>query len=255
VHSPRLSAAKLPQFVVPTTPTTAIVKAGSAVFDPASGRRFALFDPKTRAQAVFIHPDFVASAPRRLVTTASINTLTLAVEGLTSRTGEPLADALLMHALRLVKAQLGAISDAVEPRVELVLAAILCGQGTDHSGMGATTVLSHAIGARHDLENGALNAVLLPHVLRFNAEAAALGMAKVAAALDMPGAGTDATIAGVEALLRGLGVPASLRETGVPRDDLPAIAALGMQDWFLGGNPRRISDAAELLGLLELAWP
>ena len=254
VHSPRLSAPKLPQFVVPTTPTTAIVKAGSAVFDPASGRRFALFDPKTRAQAVFVHPDFVSSAPSALVTTASINTLTLAIEGLTSRTGEPLADALLMHALRLVKAHLHAASGDDDARVELVLAAILCGQGTDHSGMGVATVLSHAIGARHDLENGTLNAILLPHALRFNAETAPLGLEKVASALDRPGASSGETIDTVEALLRGVGVPTSLREAGIPRDDLPAIAALGMQDWFLRGNPRRVSEAGELLQLLQAAW-
>ena len=254
VHSPRLSAPKLPQFVVPTTPTTAIVKAGSAVFDPGSGRRFALFDPKTRAQAVFVHPDFVASAPPALVTTASINTLTLAIEGLTSTTGEPLADALLMHALRLVKTHLHATPGDHDARVELVLAAILCGQGTDHSGMGVTTVLSHAIGARHDLENGALNAIVLPHVLRFNAETAPGGLAKVASALDMPGANATDTIDAVAALLRDLGVPSSLRDAGVPHDDLPAIADLGMQDWFLRGNPRRVSEASELLQLLQIAW-
>jgi len=255
VHSPRLAAAKLPQFVVPTTPTTAIVKAGSALFDSVAGRRFALFDPKTRASAVFVHPDFVASAPQSLVRTASINTLTLAIEGLISRTHEPLADALLMHALRLVKAHLHATQDAVGARIELVLAAILCGQGTDHSGMGATTVLSHAIGARHDLENGTLNAILLPHVLRFNAEAARTRLATVAAALDLPDADASATIEAVAALLAGLGLPASLHAVGVPRDDLPAIAALGMQDWFLGGNPRKVSEAGELLNLLERAWP
>jgi alcohol dehydrogenase class IV len=70
MHSPKLRAAKLPQFVVPTTPTTAIVKAGCAVFDPTAGRRLALFDPKTRAQAIFVHPDLVASAPDDLVTSA-----------------------------------------------------------------------------------------------------------------------------------------------------------------------------------------
>ena len=71
-------------------------------------------------------------------------------------------------------------------RGELVLAAILCGQGTDYTGAGITTVLGHAIGARHELENGIVNAIVLPHVLRFNADAAAAGLAKVAAALGLP---------------------------------------------------------------------
>ena len=54
LRSPKLLAPKLPQLIIPTTPTTAIVKAGSAVFDPVQGQRLALFDPKTRAQCVFI---------------------------------------------------------------------------------------------------------------------------------------------------------------------------------------------------------
>jgi alcohol dehydrogenase class IV len=63
LKSPKLLAAKLPQLVIPTTPTTATVKAGSAVLDPVDGKRLALFDPKTRARAVFIHPDLISSPP------------------------------------------------------------------------------------------------------------------------------------------------------------------------------------------------
>src|SRR5262245_6420086 len=61
LRSPKLAAPKLPQLIIPTTPTTAMVKAGSAVSDPEAGVRRALFDPKTRAQSIFIHPDFVRS--------------------------------------------------------------------------------------------------------------------------------------------------------------------------------------------------
>ena len=63
LFSPKLMAAKLPQLIVPTTPTTAMVKAGAAVFDPSTGARLALFDPKVRAQAIFIHPDLIQSSP------------------------------------------------------------------------------------------------------------------------------------------------------------------------------------------------
>ena len=105
LRSPKLQAAKLPQLIVPTTPTTAIVKAGSAVFDPVDGKRLALFDPKTRAQCVFIDPVLIQSAPRALVAAASINTMSMAIEGLTSRSSDPIAEALLAlvlidHALR-----------------------------------------------------------------------------------------------------------------------------------------------------------
>ena len=93
-----------------------------------------------------------------------------------------------MHAVRLLGQHLPDVArhDDAAVRGELVLAAVLCGQGTDHTGAGITTVLGHAIGARHALENGTVNAIVLPHVLRFNASAAAAGLAKVAAALGLP---------------------------------------------------------------------
>lgn len=260
LRSPKLLAPKLPQLVLPTTPTTAMVKAGSAVFDPVEKKRLALFDPKTRAQAVFVHPDFIATAPSGLLVSASLNTLVLALEGLLSTTGDPLADALLMHAIRLVNTHLTNRTAHDDPRVrgDLVLAAVLCGQGTDFTGAGVVTVLSHATGARHGLENGVLNAVFLPLGLRFNAAAAPAGMDKVATALDTRGSDGHADVERMIAHLRGLfdqlGVPRRLRDMGVPQSDLEAIATLGMGDWFLLGNPRPVREQGELQALLEQAW-
>lgn len=260
LRSPKLSATKLPQFIVPTTPTTATVKAGSAVFDPASGQRLAMFDPKTRAQSVFIDPEMILSAPRGLVASASINTLSMALEGLTSRSQDTLAHGALMQALRLMGRHLpqAAHADDAAVRGQLVLAAILCGQGTDHTAAGITTVLGHAIGARHEIENGTVNAIVLPHVLRFNAEAAAAGMADVAAALDLQRSGAQAdlerVVEKITSLFDDLGVPRRLRDVKVPREALPDIAAHAMGDWFLRGNPRPVRSVAELQQIMEEAW-
>ncbi|NDZ11846.1 iron-containing alcohol dehydrogenase [Variovorax sp. WS11] len=260
LRSPKLAAPKLPQFIVPTTPTTATVKAGSAVFDPASGQRLAMFDPKTRAQSVFIDPEMILSAPRGLVASASINTLSMAIEGLTSRSHDAIAQGALMQALRLLAQHLpqAARADDAAVRGQLVLAAILCGQGTDHTAAGITTVLGHAIGARHEIENGTVNAIVLPHVLRFNAEAAAAGMAQVAAALDLQRSATQTpeqrVVETLASLFDELAVPRRLRDVHVPRESLPETTALAMGDWFLKGNPRPVREAAELQQILEEAW-
>lgn len=260
LKSPKLLAAKVPQFVVPTTPTTAMVKAGSAVFDPDTDERLPLFDPKTRAHSVFIHPQFIQSSPDSLVISASLNTFAMAIEGLVSRSGNPMSDGLLMHALRLVGGHLRRPGTLGDPAVrgELLLAAILCGQGTDHTGAGITTVLGHAIGARYGTENGVANAIVLPQVLRFNADAAEAGLAKVAAALDLPRGSSESlaqTIArSLEAIFSAMAVPRQLRDVGVPRESLPDIAAHAMGDWFLKGNPRQVREAAELQHLMEETW-
>jgi alcohol dehydrogenase class IV len=259
LHSPKLLAPKLPQLVVPTTPTTAAVKAGTAVFDPASARRFALFDPKTRAQSLFIHPALINSAPRDLVVSASLDTLSLAIEGLTSRSGDPIADALLMHSVLLISQNLPdpALDDDATVRGEMVFAAVMCGQGTDHTGAGIATVLGHAIGANHDVDNGIAKAVVLPHALRFNAEAAEAGLRKVATSLGvMPVEGSTVEFVN-DALARiftAIGIPRRLREVGIPKDALAAIATRSMGDWFLRSNARPINDPSDLLTVLSEAW-
>lgn len=260
LQSPKLNAPKLPQLIIPTTPTTAIVKAGSAVFDPVEGQRLALFDPKTRAQCVFVDPEMVLSAPPTLVAAASINTLSMAIEGLTSLNRDPMAEALLMQVVRLAGKHLAKpmLTSDASARGDLVMAAVMCGQGTDHTAAGITTVLGHAIGARYERDNGLVNAIVLPHVLRFNAEAASDGMSRVAQALGLPDADAatqlQATIDILVGIFKNLGVPSRLSELGVTRDKLPELAQLAMSDWFLRGNPRPVKSATELLQILEKAW-
>jgi alcohol dehydrogenase class IV len=254
IDSPRLLAPKLPQLVVPTTPTTACVKAGSAVFDPEVGERLALFDPKTRAKAVFIHPYMALSAPPALVMSAGLNVLAMAVEGLESASGEPLSDAVLMHAVRLLAANLPRLAgptDNAAVRSELMLAAILCGQGTDHAGGGLASVLGHAIGARFRVDNGLANAIVLPHTMRFNELHTVESSGKVVAALSAP----DSTaVDAVGQLLASLNGPLRLRDIGVPREFLPSIARAAIDDWFLRSNPRPVEGVADLITLLEGAW-
>jgi alcohol dehydrogenase class IV len=219
-----------------------------------------LYDPKTRAQAVFVHPDQILSAPRELVVSATLNTFSLAIEGLVSRSGDPMSDASLMHVVRLCLQRLTDPALTTDPaaRADLVVAAIMCGQGTDHTAAGITTVLGHAIGARHGVENGVLNAIVLAHALRFNGTAAESGLQKVAAALGLAPAGGEALVAAVidrvNALFAGLGVAQRLRDVGVPRELLSDVAQAAMGDWFLSGNPRRVQSASELLQVLQDSW-
>lgn len=259
MRSPRLGKPKLPQFVLPTTPTTACVKAGSAVHD-AGGERLALFDPKTRAKAVFIDHALLATAPEALIRSAALNALAMAVEGLESTSSDPLSDALLMHALRLLAQDLPVMRDAPQDaplRARLVLAAVLCGQGTDQAGGGLASVLGHAIGHRSEVPNGIVNAIVLPHTMRFNLPATHERLWKVRAGLPAStGAEPPATdaIEALETLFVGLGLPRRLRDTGLQHADFDAVVADAGADHFLQRNPRRVESPAQLRTLLEACW-
>jgi alcohol dehydrogenase class IV len=259
LRSPKLLAPKLPQLVVPTTPTTAVLKAGSAVLDPVDGKRLALFDPKTRAKAVFVHPDLIKTPPRDLIVSAGLNTLAMAVEGLMSRAGDPFSDGLLMHATRLLAQRLPETgrSDDVEVRTDLMFASLMCGHGTDYTGAGITIPLGHAISARFHIDNGITNAIVLPHVIRFNAEAARPGLEKLASAFGRPASGAGAAVGVIEAMeavFEELRTPKRLRDIGVTRESLSELAAISMEDWFVRDNPRRVRDAGELQQVLDSAW-
>jgi alcohol dehydrogenase class IV len=259
LRSPKLLAPKLPQLVIPTTPTTAIVKAGSAVFDPATKERLALFDPKTRAHSVFIHPDAILTAPRELVVSASLDTLVLAIEGLTSLRGDPISDVLIMQAVRLLGLHLPilAIDQDASVRSELMLAAILCGQGTDYTSAGIATALGHAISADCDADSGVIKMIVLPHALRFNGDATRTRLTKITESLCLASP-TSTPLAAISDALRAtasqLGIPQRLRDAGVPREALSTIALNTMTDWWLRDNARPVRSALELQQVLEEAW-
>jgi alcohol dehydrogenase class IV len=255
LRSPRLDAAKIPQIVIPTTPTTATLKAGSAVLDTVTGARLPLFDPKTRAASVFLDPELIATPPRSLVVSSSLNTLTMAVEGLLSRAGDAFSDALLIHVIRQVFEHLPNCERDPRARSELMMASLLCGHGTDYTGAGIALPLGHAISARFHLDNGTANAIVLPHVIRYNAEAAVAGVRKLASALALAqSAPAEDVITKFIALFAELSVPTRLRDVGLPGESLSELAAISMGDWFVRDNPRSIQEPFQLLEVLKSAW-
>ncbi|WP_137890265.1 iron-containing alcohol dehydrogenase family protein [Ramlibacter sp. 2FC] len=252
-ESPRLNVPKLPQFVVPTTPSTAFVKAGTAVHDD-SGQRLAMFDPRTRAKAIFVHPAFVGTAPTRLARDAGLNALANAVEALESPKCDPISEAFLLQALRLIRQNLPTLADgATRERERLVVAAILCGRGTEQGGAGLASVLAHAIGHRTHVANGVVNAIVLPHTMRYNAPVTGSRRSTLLEALGAPDAPSEPSDV-LAAFLKTLDTPKSLREIGLPQEGLIEIAEAAMLDWFISRSPRPVPDVGALLGILEPSW-
>lgn len=247
---------QLPVFVVPTTPSTAFAKAGNAVHGD-DGQRLAMFDPKTRARAIFIHPGFVRTAPPELVQSAVLNVLANAVEALESPQCDPFSEAFLMQALRLIRQGLELpVTDESAHRERLVVAAILCGRGTEQGGTGLASVLAHAIGKRAHVANGVVNAIVLPHTMRFNApvtQSRAPALLEVTAGL-AGAAPSESTSDRVASMLARLSAPRALRDIGAAREELAEIAAAAMSDWFISRNARPVKDVETLIAVLEAAW-
>lgn len=259
--SPRLDAPKLAQWVVPSTPTTAYAKAGSAVRDPATGDRLALYDPKTRARGLFLDAAVACTAPADLALGSALNALAMAVDGLQATSTDPIAEGEQLQAVRLLRRwlpRLGEAPDDADVRLQLLLAAYLSGRGSDHTGTGLAQALSHAAGPRSSHANGVVEAILVPHALRFNAEVVAARLPLLADALGIPGgqqapAGTEQVAEAFTALLVAAGVPQRLREVGLDPDDFDEIVDHTLDDWMLTRIPRP-AGRDDLLTLLHRAW-
>lgn len=257
--SPRLQAPKMPTWVVPSTPTAAYAKAGAAVRDPETGDRLALFDPAARAQGVFFDPRAASTAPAGLVQASSLNAFAMAIESLQANTYDPIADGLLCHALTLINENLPAALDDssdLDARLRLMTAALLAGQGTDAVGGGLAQALAHSIGPRSRAGNGVVEAILLPHTIRFNDVKDSTRLRRIAAALDSrdPSAPTAAAVADLVAeRLAGFGLTSGLRDIVDQRSDLDDAADHAMDDWAISQVPKVVS-LSDVHTLLDAAW-
>jgi alcohol dehydrogenase class IV len=258
--SPKLLEPKLPHWVIPTTATTAYAKAGSALRDDETGERLALFDPKTRAQGVFLDPQLSLTAPIGLTLSAGLNAFAMAVEGLQSSLDDPLAVALLTQAIRILNESLLHLRrepENPEPRLRSMVAALLSGQGTDYAGGGLAQVLSHAAGPYSSVSNGLVEALVLPSAMRYNRSANSEWIVLIGQVIGNTGSPSGdevhGTVGAVEKLLRGLGVPSRLRDVDISRESISEIVDHALDDWALSRVPRP-AGRQDLETLLNDIW-
>lgn len=256
LHVPLLTQPKLPIVAVPGTASAAEVTPSLGIRDEGGHGKLLFTDPLLAARLIVIDPEANLGVPAALMLATGFNGLAHCLEGLYSTVRTPVTTALALHGTRLFFDALPRVATApadVDARAALLTAAHLSGQVLLNARTALHHAICHAIGAATGAGHGDANAVMLPNALAFNLPAAAteLGAAAQAVGLgDDPGALVDA----VRALRGRIGVPAALRELGLQRAQLPAIAAQVMHERGLFFNPRRVQAAEEIEALLELSW-
>jgi 1,3-propanediol dehydrogenase len=133
-------------------------------------------------------------------------------------------------------------------REGMARASLQAGMAFTNALLGATHAVAHQIGGALDLPHGLLNAILMPHVMRFNAETHADRYVDVASALGVATDGLDDATAAeraierVEELSRALAIPAGLHEIGVDPSDFDLFAVNALRDAYIATNPRPVSE-------------
>jgi alcohol dehydrogenase class IV len=171
-----------------------------------------------------------------------MDALTHCVEAFIAIGDHPLCDALALHGTKLVGAHLvRAVEQGsdLEARGGMMKAAIL-GAISFQKGLGACHALAHPLSNVAGLHHGLANAIVLPHVLDFCADAAARPLAEIAAALGQPGLRAGDA---VRILLQRIGLPLRLSDAGVTADQIPAMVLQAIDDASHGTSPRPCTGA------------
>ena len=239
----RITDATAPVIAVPTTAGTGSEVGRAALIAMKDGRKIGFISPHLIPKAAICDPELTLGLPPLLTAATGMDALSHCVETFLSPAINPPADAIALDGLRRA---VGFIEKAVadgtdrEARWQMMMAALEGGLAFQ-KGLGAVHALSHPLGGLRDpvLHHGTLNAVFLPAVLRFNAEAAGEKYDALRTAMGLAPDGDPA--AAVSSLNQRLGLPLTLGAMGVPRSVLPEIAAAAAKDHCTATNPRAAS--------------
>ncbi len=242
-----------PLVMAPTTAGSgADVTQFCVITDTVRGSKLTIAGRALVPNVSIIDPLVLATMSESLTVYTGLDALSHAIEAYVSLAANFLSDVPALAAIGAVVEHLPAAVDRpgdLDALVGMARASFHAGLAFSSALLGATHAISHQIGGLTDLPHGLLNAILLPHVIRFNGAACPQRYGEVAGALGIPVWGMDGAEV-VEAcadavLLLGekLGVPAGLRQLGVSEADIPHVVGLALEDAYITTNPRPVTAA------------
>ena len=228
-----------PIVAVPTTAGTGSeVGRATVLTNTSSHEKKIIFHPKMLPAVVICAPELTVGMPKHITAGTGLDAFAHCVEAYSSPHYHPMSQGIALEGMRLVKEFLPrAYADGtdIEARAEMMSAAAM-GATAFQKGLGAIHSLSHPIGAHHHTHHGTTNAMFMPVVLKFNADAIRDKFDRAAAYLGIDG-GFDGFCDFVDGFNDSLGIPKTLSELGVKDPDLDVLTADALKDPSCGGNP------------------
>lgn len=229
---------------VPSTAGTGAETDSTAmVTDTAREMKICVWHPRLKPSLAILDPRITVSMPAHLTAWTGCDALIHALEAYCVPTFHPMCDGIALEALRLIGRYLERAyrhPDDLEARGGMLVGSCLAGVSFQ-KGLGLVHAISHMVGAEFDTHHGLTNAIVLPAVLGFNAEAISEKLPPIAEALGCKKHGMEVFFDHTSELLDRLTIPQCLADIGVSADQAASIAAKAMQDLATSTNPRAIS--------------
>lgn len=239
----------VPIFAVPTTAGTAAeVTINYVITDVEKNRKMVCVDPKDIPVVAFVDSDMMSSMPKGLTAATGMDALTHAIEGYITAGAWELSDMFHIKAIEIIARSLrGAVDNLKEGREDMALGQYVAGMGFSNVGLGIVHSMAHPLGALYDTPHGVANAIILPTVMEYNADATGEKYREIARAMGVKGVDEmsqeeyrKAAVDAVKQLSQDVGIPADLKEI-VKKEDIPFLAQSAYDDACRPGNPKETS--------------
>lgn len=239
----------VPIFAVPTTAGTAAeVTINYVITDAEKDRKMVCVDPHDIPVIAFVDSDMMSSMPKGLTAATGMDALTHAIEGYITLGAWELSDMFHLKAIEIISRSLrGAVNNTAEGREGMALGQYVAGMGFSNVGLGIVHSMAHPLGALYDTPHGVANAIILPTVMEYNAEATGEKYREIARAMGVKNVDSmsveeyrKAAIDAVKQLSKDVGIPADLKEIVDPKD-IPFLAQSAYDDACRPGNPKDTS--------------
>ncbi|MBC7414890.1 MAG: iron-containing alcohol dehydrogenase [Herminiimonas sp.] len=239
---------RLPLIQIPTTAGTGSEVTPISIVTTGATTKMGVVSPQLYADLVILDAELTVGLPSMVTAATGIDAMVHAIEAYTTRLKKnPLSDMLALQALRLLSNNIVEVclnGKNIAARQAMLLGAMLAGQAFSNAPVAAVHALAYPVGGIFHVPHGMSNALVLPHVLRFNASHATGHYAELASILAPEATGSNearasAMIDAMTTLCLKVGIPATLRDVGIAETDLDRLADDAMlQTRLLGNNPR-----------------
>lgn len=239
----------VPILAVPTTAGTAAeVTINYVITDVEKNRKMVCVDPKDIPVIAFVDPEMMSTMPKGLTAATGMDALTHAIEGYITAGAWELSDMFHLKAIEIISRSLrGAVDNTPEGREGMALGQYIAGMGFSNVGLGIVHSMAHPLGALYDTPHGIANAIILPTVMEYNADATGEKYRDIAKAMGVEGTEKmtqeeyrKAAVDAVKKLAKDVGIPENLKDI-VKKEDIPFLAQSAYDDACRPGNPKETS--------------
>lgn len=236
----------VPIIAIPTTAGTAAeVTINYVITDVQKKRKFVCVDVHDIPVVAIVDSDMMSTMPKGLTAATGMDALTHAIEGFITKGAWEMTDMFHLKAIEIISKSLrSAVNGEASGREGMALGQYIAGMGFSNVGLGVVHSMAHALGAVYDTPHGIANAILLPTIMRYNAEASGEKYRDIAKAMgvccvekmsmeEYRKAACDA----VAKLSSDVGIPKDLKAI-VKAEDIDFLADSAMADACCPGNPK-----------------